>query len=338
MVIKSNKVIVIGPLAIDYILQFDGKFTDYVLNDFKKGKYKCNIITKNQSKYFGGTAGNISYNLGQLNVGEIDLISSVGKDFESSGYKAHINRFKNIKLGVNIHRDSLTATCYIVNDIKSNQMIIFYEGAMDKFKIIDLKVKIDDSQNYIYAINSTHSVDSMIKITDQLYNLKIPMIFDPGQKIPLFSKKSLLGIIKKSNILIGNKYEINQIKGKINMTDQELIKFLKAIIITEGADGSKLIYKDYKNKIYRYNIPVSKTRAEILDTTGSGDAYRAGFLAGLILKMSLLESCYLGSVLATFVIETFGPQTHTFKLIDVKKKYLSTFGYIPQVLGEIIES
>jgi len=335
MVINSNKVIVIGPLALDYILQFDGKFTDYITIDNKKGKYKCNIIAKSQLKYFGGTAGNITYNLSQLKVGEVHLISSVGNDFESSGYKTHINRFENIKLGVNIYKDSLTAICYIVNDTKSNQMIIFYEGAMDKFKNIDLKGKIDNPQNYLYAINSTHSVDSMINIADQLYDLKVPMIFDPGQKVPLFSKNSLLGIIKKSKILIGNTHELNQIKQRMRLSYDDLIKPLKAIIITNGENGSRLIYRDSKNKIHCFSIPVTITKKAVIDTTGAGDGYRAGFLAGLILKISLLESCYLGSVVASFVIETYGPQTHSYNPKDVKKRYLRTFGYVPQALKKL---
>ena len=119
------------------------------------------------------------------------------------------------------------------------------------------------------------------------------------------------------------------------MSDDELIKSLKAIIITNGENGSRLICRDSKNKIHYFNIPVSIPKKEVIDTTGAGDGYRAGFLAGIILNMSILESCYLGSVLASFVIETYGPQTHSCKLKDLKNRYLRTFGYVPQVLEKL---
>ena len=210
-------------------------------------------------------------------------------------------------------------------------MIIFHGGALDKCKDIDLREKIKDPENYIYAINSTLSVDAMVNFAHQLYDLKIPQIFDPGQVTPLFPKELLIDIIKRTDILIGNKYENEQVKNKTEMSDEELLKFLKAIIITKGAEGSELIYKDEKDKIYRVKIPICKPE-KIVDTTGAGDGYRAGILTGLSLDMTILNSCRLGSVIGSFVVETGGAQTQTYHLEDVKKRFLQTYKYLPQEL------
>ncbi|MHA1411446.1 MAG: carbohydrate kinase family protein [Promethearchaeota archaeon] len=331
---KKSKVIVLGSLAFDYIMTFSEKFINAVTIDHEKEKYQSTITAEDKEQFFGGTAGNIAYNLGLLNAVDVSIFGVVGRDFESLGYKDHISRFKNIELNVDIHENSFTACCYIVNDIKANQMIIFHGGALEKCKDLNLKERIDNPGDYIYAINSTQSVDAMENFANQLHELGIPMIFDPGQVTPLFPKEILMDVIKKSEILIGNNYEIGQVISKIGRDKHSLLKYLKALIITRGEQGSELIYKDESNKIHDFTVPIVKPRA-IVDTTGAGDGYRAGILTGLILNMTLLDSCRLGSVISSFVVETQGAQTHSFDILDVRKRFYESFGYIPKEIARL---
>lgn len=331
---QKTKVLVLGSLAFDYIMGFKENFINAVSINHEKEEYQSTITADSRQQYFGGTAGNIAYNLGLLNIADVSILGSVGKDFESLGYKDHIKQFNNIELGIDIHEELFTAACYIVNDIKANQMIVFHGGALDKCKDINLKEKIKDPENFSYAINSTQSVEAMESFAYQLYNLKIPTIFDPGQITPLFPKELLLDIIEKSEILIGNRYEINQIKNKIGVTEDELIKIINAIIITKGPEGSELIYKDEKRKIFRINIPIA-TPDKLEDTTGAGDGYRAGILTGLTLDMTLLDSCRLGAIIGSFVVETSGAQTQKFDIDKVRKRFFGSFGYIPPELERI---
>jgi len=331
----KTKMLILGSIAYDYVMTFSQGFVDSgaVTIDHKKGEYQSTITADSRVQHFGGVAGNIAYNLGLLidKDKEIHLLGSVGNDFERLGYKDHLIKFENIKLGVNIYDDLFTAACYIVNDIKSNQMIVFHGGALDKCKDIDLRDKINDPENYIYAINSTQGVDAMVNFAEQLFDLKIKQIFDPGQVTPLFSKEMLINIIEKADILIGNKFEIENVLNKTELSEEDLLKNLSAIIKTKGADGSELIYKDDKEKIFRVNIPICKPD-KIIDTTGAGDGYRAGILTGLSLNMTLLDSCRLGSVIGSFVVETGGAQTQKYQIQDVKKRFLQTYEYIPPEL------
>ena len=328
---SKNKTLVLGSIAFDYLMGFDENFINACSIDHEKGEYQSTVTANSRIQHFGGCAGNISYNLGLLNAGKVLLLGSVGKDFSSLGYQEHIKKFENIEVNVDQHDDLFTAACYIVNDIKSNQMIIFHGGALDKSKDISLKDKIKDPENYLIAINSTQSVDAMVSFANQLYELKISQIFDPGQVTPLFSKELLLDIIKKSDLLIGNKFEIEQIKEKTGMNEDELVKNLDALIKTLGEDGSELIYKDEKGKIFKVDIPIAKPE-RIEDATGAGDGYRAGILTGLTLNMTLLDSCRLGSVIGSFVIETGGAQMQSYSIEDVRKRFLKTFDYTPQEL------
>ncbi|MFX0179511.1 MAG: PfkB family carbohydrate kinase [Candidatus Hodarchaeota archaeon] len=330
----KNKVLVLGSLAFDYIMGFKEKFVNAVSIDHKKEEYQSTITADSRYLHFGGTAGNIAYNLGLLNVVNVLLVGSVGKDFESLGYKNHIQRFRNIELSIDEYDNLFTAACYIVNDIKSNQMIIFHGGALDKCKNINLENKIKNPKEFAYAINSTQSIEAMTNFADQLNNLKIPTIFDPGQVTPLFPKELLINIIKKSEILIGNAYEIEQIKKRTGFSEKEIIEHVKAIITTKGSEGSELIYKDDNNKIYKINIPIAVPE-KIEDATGAGDGYRAGILTGLVLNMTILDSCRLGSILGSFVVESSGAQTQDFNINQVRKRFFITYGYIPPELEKI---
>ncbi|MBA7603473.1 Adenosine kinase [subsurface metagenome] len=327
----KNKVLVLGSLAFDYIMGFKESFLNAVSINHDKEEYQSTVTADSRYQFFGGTAGNITYNLGLLSIAKVSLLGSVGNDFERLGYMDHINQFKNVDLGVDVYEDLFTAACYIVNDIKSNQMIIFHGGALDRCKDIQLKEKVSNPEEFIYAINSTQSVEAMTNFAIQLSDLRIKTIFDPGQVTPLFQKDSLINIIKKSEILIGNAHEIKQIKEKSGLTEENILEHIKAIIITKGSEGSILIYKNENNKIFKIKIPIA-TPAKIVDTTGAGDGYRAGILTGLTLDMTLLDSCRLGAIIGSFVVETSGAQTQKFNIDKVRKRFFNTFNYIPPEL------
>jgi adenosine kinase len=331
---EKTKVLILGSLAFDYIMGFKENFINAVSIDRDKEEYQSTVTADSRHQFFGGTAGNIAYNLGLLSVATVSLFGSVGNDFERLGYKDHITKFNNIDLMIEEHDNLFTAACYIVNDIKANQMIIFHGGALDECKDINLKERIDQPNDYLYAINSTQSVEAMTNFCNQLFDLGIPSIFDPGQVTPLFQKKDLIEILKKSDILIGNNHEINQIKEKSGLDKESILNYVRAIIITLGSKGSQLLYKDERDTVFDFKIPIA-TPVEVRDTTGAGDGYRAGILSGLILNMTLIDSCRLGAIVGSFVVETDGAQTQNYNIEQVKQRFFSTFGYTPVELEKI---
>ncbi len=330
----KNKVLVLGSLAFDYIMSFKENFISAVSIDHDKEEYQSTVTADSRHQFFGGTAGNIAYNLGLLSIAKVSILGSVGNDFETLGYEDHIKKFKNVDLKVDVYDNLFTAACFIVNDIKSNQMIIFHGGALDRCKDIDLREKISNPEEFVYAINSTQSIEAMTNFAAQLNDLQIPSIFDPGQVTPLFQRENLIDILKRSDILIGNNHEIRQIKERSGLAEESILEHVKAIIITKGSEGSELIYRDENNKIYKINIPIA-TPMKIEDTTGAGDGYRAGILTGLVLNITILDSCRLGAIIGSFVVETTGAQTQIFNIEQVRKRFFNTFGYTPAELENI---
>ena len=104
------------------------------------------------------------------------------------------------------------------------------------------------------------------------------------------------------NILIGNENEINELMQKNNLLDSmnELKNINKLIIITRSENGSMAVLN---NEITNYeSIKVEK----ILDLTGAGDLFAAGFLKEYLDKSNIKKCLLTGSKLASKVIQKIG--------------------------------
>jgi len=104
------------------------------------------------------------------------------------------------------------------------------------------------------------------------------------------------------NILIGNEKEINELMQKNNLLDSmnELKNINKLIIITRSEDGSVAILN---NEIT--NCESTKVE-KILDLTGAGDLFAAGFLKEYLDKSNLKKCLQTGSLLAAKIIQKIG--------------------------------
>ena len=104
------------------------------------------------------------------------------------------------------------------------------------------------------------------------------------------------------DILIGNENEINELTNKKNLLESvnQLKEFNKLIIITRSKNGSMAIQN---NKIINCNsIKVNK----IIDLTGAGDLFAAGFLKEYLDESDIKKCLTAGSILASKIIEKIG--------------------------------
>jgi adenosine kinase len=313
-----KEILVLGSIAYDYIMDFDGYLNDNLTSDKQKKIFNIAVMPTTKNVRFGGTSGNISYNLAQIGA-PVQSITSVGHDFISLGYNTHLSTLKSLRFNGIIEENLFTASCYIVNDKNHNQMIIFHQGAMAKSAEIDLKKQGISSESVSIASVSPDNYPAMIKWAKQLKELGIRFILDPGQVTPAFSSEILKELIPSASILIGNEYEIKMIQEKLNTNLEGLLELIPRLIITLGEKGS--VCYDAGNK---YEIKCCRAD-EILDTTGAGDGYRAGLLYGLANNLKLREACEIGAVTSSFVVETVGPQTQKYTFEKIKRRFQENF-------------
>jgi fructokinase len=104
------------------------------------------------------------------------------------------------------------------------------------------------------------------------------------------------------NILIGNENEINELTGKENLLDSinQLKEFDKLIVVTRSDKGSLAIKNN--EVINCESIKVDK----ILDLTGAGDLFAAGFLKEYLDKSDIKRCLTVGSIAASKIIQKIG--------------------------------
>lgn len=309
-----SSVLVLGSLAYDYIMNFDGRFREHILPD-KIHILNVSFLANKLSREFGGTAGNISYNLSLLNEFP-KIIASAGKDFDD--YKNWLIKNKIDISDVKILKNQFTASAHIITDRDDNQITAFYGGAMES-NVFSIK-NILNRQNFKLAICAPDCKDGMILHIREIKEKGIDYIFDPGQTLTQLNGGELKEMIDRSKGAIFNDYEIQLFLDKTKLSIDKVKSLTEYLIITKGPEGS-LIY--YKNK--EYKIPPAKPKNES-DPTGAGDAYRAGIIKGILKGLSPDIIGRLGSVCAVYTVEKYGTQTHLFSREEFIKRYEDNFG------------
>jgi adenosine kinase len=98
-----------------------------------------------------------------------------------------------------------------------------------------------------------------------------------------------------------------------------MLNHVEVLITTLGSKGSVITTKD---KILEISpCPPRSTD----DPTGAGDAYRAGFFTAYVGGHDLKTCGQVGSVTATYAVENYGTQNHSFTLKEFGKRYEETY-------------
>jgi adenosine kinase len=307
------QILVSGSLAYDRIMNFPERFSDHILPDKIHILNVC-FMVDGITEQFGGTAGNISYNLALL--GEKPLIlATAGKDFSS--YEEWLKSLSLPLDGVRLIPEEFTAGAYITTDRSDNQITGFNPGAMK----YSCRYEVDgaDPEDTL-AIISPGNLDDMRIYSAACRERRIPYIFDPGQSIPAQSAEGLREMMTGSAMLITNDYELELIMQATGLSNGDLLERTAAVVTTLGDRGSRVVTADDK-----VEIPVVEA-GETLDPTGAGDAYRGGLLKGLSMGKTLVESARMGAVCASFGVECRGTQCHRFTWEQFVQRHEAAFG------------
>ncbi|MBI2600273.1 carbohydrate kinase family protein [Candidatus Daviesbacteria bacterium] len=302
---------VTGSLAFDHIMDFPGKFADHIMPD-KIHQINLSFLVNSLKKQKGGTAGNIAYNLALLKI-PVAIVGAVGVDF--------LDYAKSLKeTGVDISQikiieNNLTSSAFIMTDNTDNQITAFYPGAMDYTDKLSLENNKAD-----FTVISPNNPQAMVNFCKQCQNSNTPYMLDPGMQLPALSPEDLKNMISGATILIGNDYEISLLEEKVALDENQLLSQVKILITTLGEKGSIIQTSGQTVK-----INPAKPR-QVLDPTGAGDAYRAGFLAGYLKNLDLKTCGQMGSLAACYAVEKYGTSNHSFNMEEFKHRYQENFG------------
>jgi len=317
---KTSNILVCGSLAYDRIMDFPGRFRDHILPE-KIHLLNVAFTVNDLKESFGGTAGNIAYNLALLGE-RPKIIGVVGNDFVK--YEQWLRKNKIDISSIKKVKNQPTASAYIMTDQEDNQITAFYPGPLDGFgKLTAGKLGASllvRKEKVKLAIIAPDYVARMVKYAKIFKRWKVPYIFDPGQQITSLKAGELKSAVTGAKVLVGNDYEIQLILNRLKLKLSQLVKLVEILIITKGERGSEIYQQSKKIK-----IPPAKPK-NTFDPTGAGDAYRAGLIKGLIKNWPLEKVGRLAGLVAVYTVEKYGTQTHRFSWKGLGGRYRENFG------------
>jgi adenosine kinase len=294
-------------MAFDTIMVFKDQFKNHILPE-SIHKLSVAFYVPELRKEFGGTAGNIAFNLKLLDENPV-IMATVGSDF--SVYFDWLNQNGIDTSYIKEIKSLYTAQAYITNDLSNNQITAFHPGAM----VESHQNKIKEVKDICLAIIAPDGKDGMMNHAKECKALNIPFMFDPGQGLPMFNREELLKFIDDATYIAVNDYEATLLSEKTSLSLEEISKKVEALIVTRGGEGS-IIYADQKT----YKIEPIKVQSTI-DPTGCGDAYRAGLLYGISKKWDWQSTGRLASVMGAIKIQKQGGQNHRPTRDDIEILY-----------------
>lgn len=303
-----TRALVVGSIAYDVIFDIHGKIKDSIsIENGKAGKQNLMFSAKVKQQHYGGAGANIAYGLGLLGVKPI-LFSSVGKDFKPDFHK-HL-KSHGVDVRVRIEKKNWTATFYGMSDDVREQIGVWQPNAHDMLDAISITDTLDKKTLKNVSVAIFHGKPSIplkhMRDIRKLLGKNVTIIFDPGQNMALYNKDTFEKCLSFADIFIANDIELRQALALVNCSKETLFEFgVKAIIETKGEDGS-VIHEEGKTT----PIPPRKAK-RVVETTGAGDAYRAGLMYGLLEGLDLAGACRIGSFLGSKNVETLGGQAYT---------------------------
>ena len=311
------KIGVAGSVGLDHLMTFSGKFTDsFVAGSLEK--VSLSFLVDSLDVRRGGCAANICYGMGVLGLNPV-LIAAVGKDW--ADYEAWLSRH-----GVDTSHALVSTTLYtahfmVTTDDDLNQIASFFPGAMSEARNIELAPIMEKTGRFDMVVISPDDPQAMLHHSDVCRKEGIPFAADPSQQMARMSGEEIKLLIDGASYLFLNEYELALAMQKTGWSDREILEHVKIRVVTLGSKGAKV--ESAAGELVQVGVPKEKSKT---DPTGVGDSFRSGFIAGLAWGLSHERCAQLGSLIATYVIETMGTQEYRFSSAEFLARFEAAYG------------
>ncbi len=274
--------------------------------------FKVNKIAEKEEESFvincqescGGSAANTIVGLARLGL-KTGFVGKVANDREG---RLLLNEFRKEKVdtqGIVVVKNAQSGIAMGFVDENGERALYVAPGVNDT---IDLK---EVSLDYVAKAELLHitsfvgrkSSETQKKLVEQLPE-HVKVSFDPGM---LYSRKGLTELeplIKRASVMLPNEVELKLLTGKDYEKGAKMLKAqgVEIVAVKLGNKGCFVTNKKESHVVKTFKV-------EVVDTTGAGDAWNAGFLYGLLRNRGLRTCGRLGNFVASRCITEMGART-----------------------------
>ncbi len=311
------RIAITGSIATDHLMTYPGRFADSFVAD-KLDTVSLSFLVDELEIRRGGVAPNIAFGMGCLGLSPV-LVGAVGADF--ADYRSWLERHGVDTGSVHVSQTKHTARFVCTTDTEQNQIGSFYSGAMSEAREIELGPIIERVGGLGLVLIGANDPEAMARHTDECRYRGVPFAADPSQQLARMEGPALRGLVEGAAYLFTNEYEAALIEQKTGWTSDEILSRVGTRVTTLGAKGAMVERRG--EPVVSVTCPQEERRA---DPTGVGDAFRAGFLSGVAWGLTDERSCQIGSLLATYVIETVGTQEYDLAQRHFLERFAATYG------------
>ena len=312
------RIAVTGSIATDYLMTFPGRFTEQLVAE-QLDRLSLSFLVDELEVRRGGVAANIAFGLARLGLQPL-LVGAVGEDFNGD-YRSWLSRHGVDTSGVHVSDLRHTSRFMCTTDEDNNQMASFYSGAMEEARFIELAPLGERVGDLDLVVISPNDPEAMVRHTSECRQLGVAFMADPGQQLARMDGEQVRKLVDGATYLITNDYERTLLEKKTGWSDQEVLERVGHRITTLGPKGAVIDASDGTIA----EVPAAPERRRV-DPTGVGDAFRAGFLAGLAWHRPLQHCAQIGSMLATYVLEHVGTQEYDLEVEEFLGRLGEAFG------------
>lgn len=310
-------VLITGSIATDHLMTFPGRFADSLVAD-KLDKVSLSFLVEELEVRRGGVAPNIAFGMGCLGHRPV-LVGAVGPDF--ADYESWLQRHNVDTSGVHISESRHTARFVCTTDSEQNQIASFYPGAMSEARNIELRPVVDRVGRAEVVLIGANDPEAMLRHTEECRFRGYPFAADPSQQLARMDGPEIVPLIEGATYLFTNEYEAALIQQKTGLTTADIAGMVEVRITTLGPNGARIERRG--EPAVTVAVPEEERR---VDPTGVGDAFRAGYLSGQLWGLSDERCAQVGSLLATYVIETMGTQEYELAQQHFLERMARTYG------------
>jgi fructokinase len=305
------KILGIGNAIVDVICKVNDSFIEQ--NNLTKSTMKLffdetefkNLLTdlKIEKTVSGGSVANSIVGLSQLGD-QVGFIGKVSDDDFGTKYEEGLQK-ENVKYFYSKKKEKLpTGTCLILVTPDSERTMCTFLGTAGKINENDVSSEAIKKSEIIFLEGYLWDEGEPKKAFDKAINsankvaMSLSDLFCVDRHKPNF-----LNLVKdKLDITFANEQEITSLIEAKNF--DEVINFSKQlnklVIVTRGEKGAVAVSGD---EVFESDI---QKNLKIIDLTGAGDLFAAGFLHGYINKLSIKECLEKGTQMSSRVIQRIG--------------------------------